>query len=129
VLRLKRPGFDELNKLLHVSNQVVQEYGQPVLYTTLNIHAKRKQPAQKLSNAQWVGLQDVSDAFHISIAWTLTAPNDELLKLTRTVFADYTKKLDQVRVQIGEIKSKVGNVVTNIPLPRSVLVGQGLFGG
>ena len=128
VLRLRKPEFDGLNKLLHVSNQVVQEYNQPALYTTRNIHGKRERPTRKLPYAQWVDIQDVSDAFHISIAWTLTAPNDELLKLARAMFAAYKKELDQFQVQVGEIKFKVGNVVTSIPLPKTVLVGQGLFG-
>jgi hypothetical protein len=74
-------------------------------------------------------MEDVSDSFHISIAWTLTSPNEELLKLTRTVTTDYVEKLDRIQVQIREIKSKVGNVVTSIPLPNSVIVGKGLFEG
>ncbi|KAE9368409.1 hypothetical protein N431DRAFT_381813 [Stipitochalara longipes BDJ] len=128
VLRLRKPELDGLNKLLHLSNQIVQEYGQPALYTRRPLQTKRKPPAKKLPNARWVEMEDVSDAFHISIAWTLAAPNEELLEITTTVSTEYTQILDQIQVQIGEIKSKVGNVVTNIPLPKSVLVGKGLFG-
>ena len=73
-------------------------------------------------------MEDLSDSFHISIAWTLKSPESELLKLTRTVAMDHMKEFDQVQVHTGEIKSKVGNVVTNIPLPKAVSVGKGLFG-
>lgn len=73
-------------------------------------------------------MEDVSDSFHISIAWTLTSPNPELLALTKTVASDQLTKLDGIQVEIGEIKSKVGNFVTNIPLPKTVSVGKGLFG-
>jgi hypothetical protein len=131
VLRLKKPELNGLNKLLHLSNQVVQEYRQPVLYTKLSLHAgnsKRKAPAKKSPNTFWVDMQDVSDAFHISIAWTLTSPNPELLELTRVVATDHLTELDQIQVEIGEIKAKVGNVVTNVPLPKTVSVGKGLFG-
>lgn len=73
-------------------------------------------------------MEDHSDAFHISIAWTLQSPESELLDLTRTIAMDHMKKLDQIQVHTEEIKSKVGNVVTNIPLPKAVSVGKGLFG-
>ena len=33
-----------------------------------------------------------------------------------------------IQVKIEEIKSKVGNLVTNIRLPKTVSVGKGLFG-
>ncbi|KAN0094017.1 U6 snRNA phosphodiesterase Usb1 [Hyaloscypha variabilis] len=129
VLRTRRPELDGLNKLLHLSNRIVQEYGQPALYTSRFLQTKRKPPAKKLPYTDWDDMEDVSDSFHISIAWTLTSPNEELLKLTRTVTTDYVEKLDRIQVQIREIKSKVGNVVTSIPLPNSVIVSKGLFEG
>ena len=122
MLRLRRPDFDGLNKLLHLSNKVVQEYGQPALYTKIPLNTK------KSPSALWAGMEDLSDAFHISIAWTLTSPDSDLLKLTKTVATDHMKGLDQIQIEIGELKSKVGNVVTNIPLPKAVSVGKGLFG-
>jgi hypothetical protein len=73
-------------------------------------------------------MDDVSGAFHISIGWTLRSPSQGLLELTKTIALDHMKELNQIRVKIEEIKSKVGNVVTSIPLPKNVSVGKGLFG-
>jgi U6 snRNA phosphodiesterase len=127
VLRLGKHELDGLNKLLHLSNQVVEEYGQPALYTKLSTYPESSKK-KKAPNNSWVDMEDVSDAFHISIAWTLTSPSHELLELTKTLGRDQMKELDRIEVKIEEIKSKVGNTVTNIPLPRTVSVRKGLFG-
>jgi hypothetical protein len=131
-LRLKKPESDGLNKLLHVSNQIVHEYGQPPLYaktlTTPDKSSKNKFPLRKTSKSHRVDMNDVSAAFHISIGWTLRSPSQGLLELTKTLARDHMDELDQILVKIEEIKSKVGNVVTSIPLPKSVSVGKGLFG-
>ena len=46
VLRVKAPDNNELNKLLHISNTVVQEYDQPPLYVepTPKSSPKQKRP-------------------------------------------------------------------------------------
>jgi hypothetical protein len=89
---------------------------------------KRKSTSKKTLKTFWDDMKDVSDAFHISIAWTLTKPTPELLELTKTMVTGHMKDLCQILVKIEEIKSKVGNLVTNISLPRTVSVGKGLFG-
>lgn len=73
-------------------------------------------------------MEDLSAAFHISIAWTLTAPSPELLELTQSVKKDHLKEIKQILVVIEAIKAKVGNIVTNIPLSKSVSLGTSLFG-
>jgi len=64
-----------MNKLLHVSNKVVQEHGQPPLYTEENTpqkeshgHGAKKVRRGSDDNMNWTGMQDLSKAFHISIA-------------------------------------------------------------
>ena len=71
---------------------------------------------------------NASDAFHISIAWTLSSPSQGLLEMTESITVDYMKEISRIQVKIEEIKSKVGNLVTNIRLPKTVSVGKGLFG-
>lgn len=88
---------------------------------------KRKSTTKKTLKTFWDDMKDVSDAFHISIAWTLTEPDLELQELTKAMVMDHMKDLSQIQVKIEEIKSKVGNLVTNISLPRTVSVGKGLF--
>ncbi|ESZ97350.1 hypothetical protein SBOR_2280 [Sclerotinia borealis F-4128] len=140
VLRLKRPGSDALNKSLHVSNKVVERFGQPPLYANSrtsenspkNAHpiqdikmfrAKARQEKQNFSD-----MVDLSEAFHISIAWTLLPPDQELIDATERLTTNELMKVKQIQIKSGELKAKIGNVVTNVPLSMSVTEGKGLFG-
>lgn len=139
-MRIQKPEFDSLNKLLHVCNTTVQDYGQPPLYakasttaTSGNTTKSPKWPKQETSKnrssvkAYWSNLQDVSEAFHISIAWTLGSPSKDLLALTESVATDYFQDVAQTCVNIQEIKAKVGNTVTNMPLHTNIQEATGLF--
>ena len=141
VLRIGRPDGNGLNKLLHVSNQIVKEYGQPQLYVSSALAAPADEMAPKKSarssrhtgraarstNMIWSSIQDVSDAFHISIAWTLESPSEQLLKVTKSLNTNIVANLGQILVRIEEVKAKIGNVVTSIPLPTAATERQGLF--
>ncbi|TVY90118.1 U6 snRNA phosphodiesterase, partial [Lachnellula willkommii] len=140
VLRIQKPEFDSLNKLLHVCNTAVQDYGQPPLYvkasttaTSGNTAESPKWPKRETSKnrssakAYWSNLQDVSEAFHISIAWTLGSPSAELLARTKSVATDDFQDVAQTCVNIQEIKAKVGNAVTNMPLHTNIQEATGLF--
>ena len=76
----------------------------------------------------WGEMKDASDAFHVSIAWTLEAPNQKLVELTNSSMSDEFEGFRQTQVKIEEIKSKVGNIVSSMPLRKSVVEGIGLFG-
>jgi len=143
ILRIQKPESDSLNKLLHVCNTAVQDYGQPPLYakasatsTSGNTAKSPKWPKQENSKnrssaenskAYWSNLQDLSGAFHISIAWTLGSPSEDLLALTKSVATDNFQDVAQTRVNTQEIKAKVGNAVTNMPLPTNIQEATGLF--
>jgi hypothetical protein len=116
---------------------VALDYGQPVLYTKLHPHLSHKATPGKLPSSKSTkshpktsssSMRDVSDAFHVSIAWTLTPPRQELLNSTESTAKDCFEKITQLRVDVSEIKAKIGNVVTNLSLPNSVLEGRKLFG-
>lgn len=141
VLRLNVPDSNGLNRLLHACNKVVQEHGQPPLYT--KTIEKNPQPMESFKNASKVSRpfgsdvegnsmqdvsDDVSDAFHISIAWTLEPPSLDLLKATESTAKDQFQDVKKMLVKVEEVKAKVGNVVTNICLQNKVLEGKGLFG-
>jgi len=131
VLRLQKPEMDGLNKLLHISNKVIQEYDQPPLYAksaTPSRNSKSKTWTRTAPKCDWTDMKDVSNAFHISIAWTLGAPGQKLLELTETTANGYMEQIRQTKVKVEEVKSKVGNGVTSFPLPKTVSVGKGLFG-
>ncbi|KAH7391414.1 U6 snRNA phosphodiesterase Usb1 [Cadophora sp. MPI-SDFR-AT-0126] len=134
VLSIPKPESDGLNKLLYVCNSVVKQYGQPPLYpkpptgpafTPRQKQQKRKSQEQRRtsydkshSNMDWTDMQDATDALHISLAWTLQSPSKELLELTNAVAQNHLNLLQQIAVKVDEIKCKVGNVVTSLPLPR-----------
>ncbi|KAF4635444.1 hypothetical protein G7Y89_g2654 [Cudoniella acicularis] len=135
---------DSLNKLLHVSNMIVQDYKQPPLYAMPNpaknnqTSSKNNQASRKAasrtaaSNARtkidWSNMQDVSHGFHVSIAWMLDAPPEDFFSSTKGPITTNFKDLNHTRIKIGEIKAKVGNIVTNIPLQTKIVEGERLFG-
>jgi hypothetical protein len=123
-----------LNKLLHVSNKVAEEFGQPPLYaqpTSSTHHPPKKHTARnniRRSTSDFEHMQDLSDAFHISIAWTLTQPGEELIAATELVMKDQSTTLKDIQITTKEIKAKIGNIVTSIPLTKGVAEGKSLFG-
>ena len=76
----------------------------------------------------WSEMQEVSDAFHISVAWTLEQPSFEFLTATKTIAVDDFADVKDISFIIEEMKAKVGNVVTNIRLPRNVAEEKALWG-
>ncbi|CAL3972435.1 unnamed protein product [Diplocarpon coronariae] len=140
VLRIPRPRDDGLNKLLFVCNSIVRQYGQPPLYpkpptepSTITFKKeeqcrpmknKRSRPSLAHMKPDWSDMQDATAAFHISLAWTLGKPSQELLELTKTVTENHLNEIQQFQVQIEEIKCKVGNNVSSMSLPRNILESQ-----
>lgn len=138
VLRINAPGTNGLNKLLHVSNKVVQEHGQPPLYTRAadeKISSRESElvrssstPVRGEPRVEWHGMQDASDAFHISIAWALEPPSNQMLDATRSLAMDQFEEVKKALLKVEDIKAKVGNVVTSIRLHRTVVEGESMFG-
>jgi hypothetical protein len=111
VLKLGKPANNELNKLLSSCNATAQHFGVPMLYAdhpnrTIDDSSEVK-PRQEA--------MDRSDAFHISIAWTLEEPDrqarEQLADLDRT-------HLQQLEVSFSLVKLKIGNVVNDISLTK-----------
>ncbi|KAK2625564.1 hypothetical protein QTJ16_004876 [Diplocarpon rosae] len=137
VLRIPQPSDDGLNKLLFVCNSTVKQFGQPPLYPKPPIvpsltafqreehrhpvKNKRSGPCSTQLKPDWSHMQDATAAFHISLAWTLEQPSQELLELTKTITGNRLDDIKQIQVQIKEIKCKVGNNVTSMSLPRNIL--------
>ncbi|TGO30606.1 hypothetical protein BPAE_0004g00630 [Botrytis paeoniae] len=143
VLRVNTPESNALNKLLHVSNKVVEEFGQPPLYANSRTSVNGQQVARGAHHSQhgkpfrdktqqkkdvFNDVADLSDAFHISIAWTLLPPDQELIEATERLTANELMKVKQIQIKTEEIKAKIGNVVTNVPLPVGITEGKSLFG-
>ena len=116
---------------------MVKDHGQPPLYEK---HTSPVQPplpnkgsrTRRVDRAKpkfdWAKVQDLSDAFHFSIAWTLSPPSQELLELTKTSLENDFKGITDVRVGIEEVKAKIGNAVTSISLAKAQVESKALFG-
>jgi hypothetical protein len=76
----------------------------------------------------WSDMQGVSDAFHVSIAWTLEPPSPELLEVTKSMAIEGFEGVKRISFRVEEMKAKVGNVVTSISLLRNVVEGKSLWG-
>jgi hypothetical protein len=137
VLKLTKPAGNSLNLLLWASNQTATEFSQPSLYTTpeLPLPDEQKKPRRSLERGKtstpsrlqlgFNGQLDCSTCFHISIAWSLQAPSESLL--TRTKALD-VGGLTDVRLVVGNVKAKVGNAVTSIPLSTKPVDTRGILG-
>ncbi|KAM0149400.1 hypothetical protein ACHAQE_002842 [Botrytis cinerea] len=144
VLRVNTPESNALNKLLHVSNKVVEEFGQPPLYANSRTSVTNGQQVTKGAHPSQHGkpfrgktqqkkdvfndMADLSNAFHVSIAWTLLPPDRELIEATERLTADELMKVKQIQIKTEEIKAKIGNAVTNVPLTVGITEGKSLFG-
>lgn len=118
VLRVRGPNGcnDELSALLCTYNRLVVSYGQPELYAP---GASGHDPSNSLGAA-----------FHVSIAWSFTAPAPELTRRTAEVFSRPEFRdavLSQISIPVDGVKVKIGNVVSNVALPESG--GAGGSGG
>lgn len=118
VLKLGKPANNELNKLLSACNATAQHFGVPMLYAD--------RPNRTIADSSKVKRQeeamDRSDAFHISIAWTLEEPDRQ----ARAQLADLDRShLQQLEVSFSLVKLKIGNVVNDISLTKHQDAGHG----
>ena len=127
VLRLNRPECDTLNRLLQVTNAAALAFQQPLLYAkapnmAVETHAQKR--SWKLSDngraTKGTAAElhsntggDLSSYFHISIAWTLEEPSASM----KQALEDLVEGEDfHLNLNVDAIKTKIGNVVTNISL-------------
>ncbi len=134
VLKLEKAPQDGLNKLLHLSNQTVANFGQPPLYTDLLRHSAdgqfRKRHAgggrskettravapSSLSCSEASADVDMSSSFHISVGWTLGVPTQGLRERLDTTGFEF----QALKVDVNTFKVKIGNSITAIPLATKI---------
>lgn len=106
-----RPKNDDLNKLLAACNTCAKTWGMDILYDqpTHDKGVKHSPQPQDLD-------RDKSSAFHISIAWSLEEPSEAQLSMIEEKRCEV---LRQCGIDFECVKIKVGNVVTDVPLPKS----------
>jgi len=108
---LARPPRDSLNALLRLCNSAAQTFHQPPLYASSAVSplAPTTTPPDP---------DDRTDAFHVSIAWTLCAPSPTHQALAASWGGSAAEELSAASaLLVRDVKAKIGNVVTSIALP------------
>jgi len=77
---------------------------------------------------EWHQMQDRSNVFHFSIAWTLEAPDEDLIQVTNELARGQMEEARKIKVKVEDIKVKIGNVITSLHLLSKVGESKGLFG-
>ncbi|KXT01050.1 hypothetical protein AC579_2564 [Pseudocercospora musae] len=97
VLRLQRPAGDELKTLLKTCNALAQSLDQPLLYAE--------------------GHDENSDAFHVSIAWSLKPrAGKDTVPAPQHVSAESLERLKALRVGFSHFKVRIGQDVISAAL-------------
>lgn len=134
-LKLERAPQNGLNKLLHLSNQTVTDFGQPPLYTnslqsSADAQSRKRQAgnggrskgttraaaSSSMSLSGPSSDMDMSSSFHISIGWTLSAPTESLRERLNTTGIDF----QAIKVDVNTVKAKIGNGITVISLAKKI---------
>ncbi|RPB27119.1 hypothetical protein L211DRAFT_750099, partial [Terfezia boudieri ATCC MYA-4762] len=86
---------NELSTLLRLTNSTFATYHQPALYSE-----------HKSDNG-----------FHVTIGWSLEAPEKELMKQLETETGnEFKTQLSQLTMKTAEVKIKIGNIIKALPL-------------
>lgn len=142
VLKLEKPPQNGLNKLLHLSNQTVTDFGQPPLYTdslqsSTDGQSRKRQAGNGSRSKGITGAAasssmtrsgpstdiDMSSSFHISIGWTLGAPTHGLRERVDATGIDF----QTIKVDINTVKAKIGNGITAISLATKIDTSRRMF--
>lgn len=116
VLRVAEENH-ELSKLLDACNGIAADHNQPELYADGGESSSSKQPSPEDRKRK----SHSTDKFHISIAWSLSAPPNasptlERQKQVPAEDADLPGSVRDLKVQFSEVKIRIGQDVTSLPL-------------
>jgi hypothetical protein len=100
----------ELMKLLRACNSVANMYDQPRLYEG-DGNGEFQRENQAASNGE-----EVSKKFHISIAWSLQKPSENGVGQDVDIGVASLKSVRTVSVPFNEVKVRIGQDVTLLPL-------------
>ncbi|KIW23230.1 uncharacterized protein PV07_11447 [Cladophialophora immunda] len=106
VLKLMKPEDDELNRLLSICNAIARQFDLPRLYEERCDTPTGFQPRSTSKTIRQ--MTDKSNAFHISIAWILSEPDDQARQELVHLVDD---KVRALKVSFPLLKLKIGNSV------------------
>ena len=141
VLRLTKPAGNELNRLLQISNQVASNFGQPSLYSpsvqaenraTERGRVYRARSGRRRANLRGALLAprpppvpDQSSSFHISVAWSLKPPSEEMKGALANIGVS---ELAALSLHVEAVKAKIGNAISVFPLSSKAKASKGILG-
>lgn len=147
VLGVRRPANDDLNRLLLAANQAAKKFGYPELYSGsknrdqqgegvdmtgdwayASVKARKKEEASTKGLVS--GIDDRSNAFHVSLAWSLEPPPGELRDLIAVdeVSEPMLQEIAQMSVKLEVVKIKVGNAIHSIDIAPKRKEEKGILG-
>jgi hypothetical protein len=114
-LGVARPVGDGLNALLEACNAAAGASGFPLLYGD----GAGSGDAEDDSGSK--AHPDRSDCFHFSLAWSLTAPDDDSEGLLESVWTSpEAAPAREMRVRFDRVLVKIGNAIHTIDLGSKV---------
>lgn len=116
MLRVKKPAHDSLNGLLNLSNTALARFDQPPLYAASS-HKNSHQRALPRGEKGAPLVEDYSNCFHISLAWSLSGPSEK--DCARVAGMDLNA-LRECKIAFDSVKAKMGNNVVSIPLGKDL---------
>lgn len=147
VLGVRRPANDDLNRLLLAANQAAKKFGYPELYSGsknrdqqgegvdmtgdwayASVKSRKKEEASTKGLVS--GIDDRSNAFHVSLAWSLEPPPGELRDLIAVdeVSEPMLQEIAQMSVKLEVVKIKVGNAIHSIDIAPKRKEEKGILG-
>lgn len=117
VFSVQKPTRDYLNCLLKLSNDALDRFGQPPLYVGSRSQETRTKASSTPRNTN-VQPEDFSGCFHISLAWTLSAPSS---KDREKIAQIDMRALRDIQIGFDSVKAKIGNIVKSIPLDSDLI--------
>jgi hypothetical protein len=120
VLSIEKPAQNELNRLLSACNEASGKCGHPGLYIgghgdgPMEINTKDNEVKRQKSQHIEGENTDLSDRFHVSIAWNLEEPDPEWVSLVKAI--DVGKHIKPPEALFDVVKARIGNIVHNLDL-------------
>ncbi|OQO00442.1 hypothetical protein B0A48_13791 [Cryoendolithus antarcticus] len=121
VVQVSSPN-DALSSLVESLNSVAAEFNQPLLYEDEDATSSVTPSASRIVDSGATTTRVVSQKFHISVAWSLEPPptaettDTETVQQTQTDGRFLTRALAEYRGPAKELKVRIGQDVTTIPL-------------
>ena len=128
MLGIQKPEKDELNRLLKASNDAAAIFDLPLLYSKGGFAAggghvrteEGNRPEPDRARVTGLETDDCSEAFHVSIAWSLEAPGEDMVDPMehREVAVLMEKTIGKIPVEFDVVKVKIGNAVHAVDLAK-----------